>query len=154
MKETKYTIDFTKVNNYLEMHGVIWQALDFPDYYGCNWSAFWDCLTELYGGPIHIEIIGIGVIEEKFGDCAEKMVKILQNRIRALDIEHKYSNAGERVTVSQGVFHRIPINGNKPWDFLHCADLALYGVKRRSKNNYYIGTSLKEVREYSNAEGI
>ena len=78
MKETKYTIDFTKVNNYLEMHGVIWQALDFPDYYGCNWDAFWDCLTELYGDPIHIEIIGLDVIEEKFGDCAEKMVKILK----------------------------------------------------------------------------
>ena len=47
-KET-YTIDFTDVKNFLEMHFVIKEALDFPDYYGCNWSALWDSLTDMYG---------------------------------------------------------------------------------------------------------
>ena len=74
----KYTIDFTNVNYYLEMHAVIWKALDFPDYYGRNWSAFWDCLNDMYGDPIHIEIIGIEVIERKFGDAVEKMIGILK----------------------------------------------------------------------------
>ena len=55
----KYIIDFTEVNYYLEMHAVIWRAFEFPDYYGCNWSAFWDCLKDMYGEPIHIEIIGL-----------------------------------------------------------------------------------------------
>ena len=75
----KYTIDFTKVNHYLEMHFVIRQALNFPDYYGCNWDAFWDCLTDMYGDPIHIEIIGLDVIERKFGaDTTQKMLEILK----------------------------------------------------------------------------
>lgn len=75
----KYTIDFTEVNYYLEMHAVIWQALEFPDYYGCNWSAFGDCLSEMYGEPVHIEIIGIDVIERKFGaDTTKKMLEILK----------------------------------------------------------------------------
>ena len=75
----KYTIDFTNVNYYLEMHAVIWHSLDFPDYYGCNWSAFWDCLTDMYGDPIHIEIIGLDVIERKFGaDTTQKMLEILK----------------------------------------------------------------------------
>ena len=74
MSKKIYTIDFTKVNYYLDMHAVIWHALDFPDYYGCNWDAFWDCLTDMYGEPIHIEIIGLDVIERKFGDAAEKMM--------------------------------------------------------------------------------
>ncbi len=78
MSREKYTIDFTNVEHYLEMHGVIWHALDFPDYYGCNWSAFWDCLTDMYGDPIHIEIIGLDVIERKFGDSAGKMIEILK----------------------------------------------------------------------------
>lgn len=73
-----YTLDFTNVNHYLEMHFVIRQALDFPDYYGCNWSAFWDCLKDMYGDPIHIEIIGLEVIERKFGDSASKMIEILK----------------------------------------------------------------------------
>ncbi|MBQ7378264.1 MAG: barstar family protein [Clostridia bacterium] len=78
MNNEKYTIDFTNVQYYLEMHAVIWKALDFPDYYGCNWSAFWDCLTDMYGDPIHIEIIGLDVIERKFGDSAAKMIEILK----------------------------------------------------------------------------
>ena len=46
MTQKKYIIDFRNVNHYLEMHKVIKESLNFPDYYGCNWSAFWDCLTE------------------------------------------------------------------------------------------------------------
>ena len=77
-KFKKYTIDFTNVNHYLEMHAIIWKALDFPDYYGCNWDAFWDCLSEMYGEPVHIEIIGLDVIEKNFGDSAGIMIKILR----------------------------------------------------------------------------
>ena len=75
----KYIIDFTEVNYYLEMHAVIWHAFEFPDYYGCNWSAFWDCLKDMYGEPIHIEIIGLEVIERKFGDAAKRMIEILKD---------------------------------------------------------------------------
>ena len=78
MREWKYIVDFSKVNYYLEMHAVIEKSLDFPDYYGCNWDAFWDCLTDMYGDPIYIKIIGIEVIERKFGDAADKMIGILK----------------------------------------------------------------------------
>ena len=77
-KFKKYTVDFTNVNHYLEMHAVIWKSLNFPDYYGCNWSAFWDCLTDMYGDPIHIEILGLDVVERKFGDYAEKLLEIFR----------------------------------------------------------------------------
>lgn len=103
--------------------------------------------TARYGGDEFVIIY-----ENYTKDDVEKMVRILQSKIRALNIEHKFSNAGDRVTVSQGLFHRIPSGGNKTWDFLYCADLALYGVKRRAKNSYYIGTSLKQVREFSKTE--
>ena len=71
-------IDFTNVNHYLEIHFIIKKALDFPDYYGCNWSAFWDCLTDMYGDPIHIEIVGLDVIERNFDDSASKILEILR----------------------------------------------------------------------------
>ena len=74
-----YTIDFSHVNYYLEMHFIIKKALDWPDYYGCNWDAFWDCLTNMVGRPIHIEIIGLDVIERKFGtDTSKMMIEILK----------------------------------------------------------------------------
>ena len=74
----KYTIDFTKVEYYLEMHFAIRDALDWPDYYGCNWDAFWDCLTDMVGRKIHIEILGLEVIERKFGKEAQTMIDILK----------------------------------------------------------------------------
>ena len=73
-----YIIDFTNVETYFDMHFVIRDGLDFPDYYGCNWSAFWDCLSDMYGYIIHIEIIGLDVVERKFGDSAYKMMEILK----------------------------------------------------------------------------
>jgi len=75
-----YVVDFTNVKNYLDMHFIIRDSLDFPDYYGCNWSAFWDCLTDMItiDGKLHIEIIGLEVIKEKFEDSADKIVKILK----------------------------------------------------------------------------
>ena len=73
-----YTIDFTNVQSYLELHFIIREALDWPDYYGCNWDAFWDCLTNMVGRPVHIEIIGIDVIERKFDNAARTMIETLK----------------------------------------------------------------------------
>ena len=74
----KYTIDFRNVKSYLEMHFIIREALDWPDYYGCNWDAFWDCLTDMIGLTVHIRIFGLDVIERAFPGEAEIMVDILR----------------------------------------------------------------------------
>ena len=75
-----YVVDFTNVKNYFDMHFIIRDSLDFPDYYGCNWDAFWDCLTDMItlDGQIHIEIIGLDIIKEKFDDSADMILKILK----------------------------------------------------------------------------
>ena len=73
-----YTIDFSGVEHYTQLHLEISRALDFPDYYGCNWDAFWDCLTDMVGRPIHIEIIGFNIAEQRFGDEAKAMADILK----------------------------------------------------------------------------
>ena len=78
MKEKKYIVDFTEVKNYWEVHAVLKESLDFPDYYGCNWSAFWDCLTDMYGDYMCIEIIGLENIRKKFDGFADKMIEILK----------------------------------------------------------------------------
>ncbi len=73
-----YTLDFTNLQYYLEFHEIIRDELDFPDYYGMNWDAMWDCLTDMVGEPLHIEIIGLDVLEQKFGDTAQKLIDILR----------------------------------------------------------------------------
>ena len=84
-----YTIDFTNINYYYDVHFTIRDSLDFPDYYGCNWDALWDCLTDMAGNdPIHIEIIGLDVVEQKFGDTAEKLIGILRDFKHCYDDEY------------------------------------------------------------------
>lgn len=73
-----YTLDFRNVEHFGEVHYIIKTELDFPEYYGCNWDAFWDCLKGLIGDPIHIEILGLDVVERKFGDRAAMIVEILR----------------------------------------------------------------------------
>ena len=49
MYESKelYSIDFSNVQYYMEIHNTIKKALDFPDYYGGSLDALWDCLRDM-----------------------------------------------------------------------------------------------------------
>ena len=73
-----YIIDFSDVKTYWDVHRIIKESLDFPDYYGENWDAFWDCLTDMAGRKIHIEIVGLDVLRCKYEDTADKMLDILR----------------------------------------------------------------------------
>jgi len=73
-----YIIDFSNLKYYIQIHEIIKEALDFPDYYGKNWDAFWDCITDMAGETVHIEIRGFDILEDKFPDTALKFIKILK----------------------------------------------------------------------------
>ncbi|MBE6535670.1 MAG: hypothetical protein E7677_03510 [Ruminococcaceae bacterium] len=74
-----YTLDFSKVNHIYDIHQIIKDELDFPDYYGMNWDAFWDCLTDMIGDPIHIELIGMERVQNKFPRHAQIVLETLKD---------------------------------------------------------------------------
>lgn len=41
------TIDCTGVENARQLHEKLQEALSFPDWYGCNLDALYDCLTAI-----------------------------------------------------------------------------------------------------------
>lgn len=41
------TLDATQMGSRKEAHRYLQQQLSFPDYYGCNLDALYDCLTDL-----------------------------------------------------------------------------------------------------------
>ena len=88
-KIEEYTVDFTNVKTYYEMHRCVRDSLNFPDYYGCNWDAFWDCIRDLIplDDKIYIKVISLDVIQQKkFGNDAELFVEILK------EYKHSYNN--------------------------------------------------------------
>ncbi|MCU5489938.1 MULTISPECIES: barstar family protein [Bacillus cereus group] len=38
-------IDVCNINSAKELHLLLKEKLEFPDFYGENWDAFWDCIT-------------------------------------------------------------------------------------------------------------
>ena len=88
----KYTLDFSKIEHWSEFHQIIKDELDFPEYYGKNWDAFWDCLTEMVDDEelLYIEIIGAEVLEKNFAGTLNKMVEILKE-LKHLDNDEYYN---------------------------------------------------------------
>ena len=83
-----------------------------------------------YGGDEFI-VIYAGMSAEEVRERAES----LRQNIMNLKLEHLYSKALPIVTISQGISYGIPEEENRSWDFLHVADMLLYRVKARSRND-------------------
>lgn len=75
-----YTLDFSRVNYLGEVHQILKKELDFPDYYGENEDALWDCLTDMITDPtIHIELIGFERVQRLFPWNAEIILDIFKD---------------------------------------------------------------------------
>ncbi|WP_377866640.1 barstar family protein [Bacillus sp. R86525] len=44
-QESIIVIDVSNIYNAKELHLLLKEKLEFPDLYGENWDAFWDCIT-------------------------------------------------------------------------------------------------------------
>lgn len=74
-------LELNGVSNLEDLHNRIKKALDFPDYYGKNWSAFWDCLNRDCDIDF-VKITGCNTVSEKMLTHIEIMKELLEkNRI-------------------------------------------------------------------------
>ena len=71
------TLDLSDCKYLGELHQRIKIALDFPDHYGANWSAFWDSLR--FDSPVeYVTIVGEHTVAENLKKQLDKMHEILQ----------------------------------------------------------------------------
>jgi ribonuclease inhibitor len=73
-----YTVDLGSVTDFEDFHDIIAEALDFPDYYGCNLDALWDCLTSI-PFDIHIEFLNFDRMEKVDSEYAKKILETLSD---------------------------------------------------------------------------
>ena len=73
----------------------------------------------------------------------------IKEKISNLQVEHKYSHVAPYVTVSQGIFVKVPEGTNRLWDFTYCADFSLYYIKRKNRNDFFISTTVQEIKDFA-----
>lgn len=54
----KKIVDVTKIKTSKELQEKLMKELDFPEFYGMNWDAFWDTITGLVELPERLMIKG------------------------------------------------------------------------------------------------
>ena len=81
-------LDLTDCQYLGELHKRIKVALEFPDHYGENWDAFWDCITDLLLShkKLSVEIIGLDKIYSEFKEDVDIFIDTLK------DLKHIYND--------------------------------------------------------------
>ena len=72
----KMVIDCLTVKDREQFHDMFAQALEFPDYYGRNLDALFDCLTDIHQ-ETDITLISHGALEANMGLYGKKAVEVL-----------------------------------------------------------------------------
>ena len=67
-------IDCTRIHNREDLHAVFREALTFPEWYGDNLDALYDCLTEISG---KVRLLDWETAEVRLGDYGKKAKKVI-----------------------------------------------------------------------------
>lgn len=72
-------IDLSAVSSSEGLHAVLAKALDFPDFYGRNWDAFWDAITGLVEMPGRLVLKGWPRFAEDLPEAADSLQSCLED---------------------------------------------------------------------------
>lgn len=73
----KIKIDCKKIKTQEAFHSFMKRRFDFPNYYGENLDALWDCLTEKR--DLHIKLIDSRWLIYNLGDYGQKILDLFQD---------------------------------------------------------------------------
>ena len=77
----KATIDLTDCKYLMDLHERIRVSLGFPEWYGKNWDALWDCLRYLFyrRGDFRVNIYGFMSLPEDLREYCKTMLEIFDD---------------------------------------------------------------------------
>jgi RNAse (barnase) inhibitor barstar len=67
------------------------EALGFPEWYGCNWDAFWDAITGSVELPQTLKLVGWSSLQKRLPRDAEQLQRALS------DMLHEYPKEAPHV---------------------------------------------------------
>ncbi|HDR8065350.1 TPA: barstar family protein [Bacillus cereus] len=76
-RESIMVIDVSNIQTAEELHLLLKEKLGFPDFYGENWDAFWDCITGFVDLPKKMIFNGWSELEKRLTRDTEIMKECL-----------------------------------------------------------------------------
>ena len=70
------TLDFTNCSHWMTFWQIIKEAYDFPDYFGNNLSALWDCLRYSWEEDVYTRIIGTKALPKELHEHMNKILEV------------------------------------------------------------------------------
>ncbi|MCC2116707.1 barstar family protein [Bacillus halotolerans] len=85
----KIVVDGKDFENKEGLHDALKDKLDFPDYYGKNLDALWDCLTGWIELPLTLAWRNFELSKKFLGSYADDVLDVLQEDQQGLEDEFK-----------------------------------------------------------------
>lgn len=76
MKEI--TLDFTGCKYLYGVHMIFKEAFNFPEWYGMNLSALWDCLDNYCDWDLCVYVKGLNTLPKEFEEYMQKIIRIFE----------------------------------------------------------------------------
>ena len=84
-------VNLAEIRTSSELHDLLRESLGFPNWYGCNWNAFWDAITGLVEMPKTLRLVGWSVLQARLPRDADVMRSCLE------DMADKYPTLASRI---------------------------------------------------------
>ena len=74
-------LDFTDCKYPADIHRVLKDSFGFPEYYGVNWDALWDCLNDLFFSSEEalVKICGISILDKEMQAYLKPMFELFSD---------------------------------------------------------------------------
>ena len=82
---TRVSLDGDKIGSVEELHAAIRTAFEFPEHYGGNLDALWDCLTDYVDGPVTVEWSSFEKCKSSLGDYVDNVVTVFRDAEDEID---------------------------------------------------------------------
>ena len=77
MENELIEIDLNNIQSIEDFHRTVKLKLDFPEFYGMNWDAFWDSITSIVKMPKILKFKNQQAFNEKFPRDSKILKKII-----------------------------------------------------------------------------
>lgn len=72
-------LDFTNCKYHAQLHEILKESFGFPEYYGANLDALWDCLRFYCDFELCVIIKGLDTMPKEFDEYIDKMLEVFED---------------------------------------------------------------------------